>query len=63
MVTRDASCLAKDTFPDKIAKKNFLLLYLSSCLSTVVHSNKYLTRDSKTDVLFITITGNLSVAI
>ena len=64
IVTWDALCLVIDIFPDEAGKKQFFnttsrWIYLFS----VVHGNRYLPRDSKENVLSITITitGNVSV--
>ena len=61
MVTRDILHLKIVTIPNIVVKKNFPLLPVDWYLFEVVNGNRYLTRGSIQNALFIASTGNVSV--
>ena len=62
MVTRHITRLTIVIFLDVVVKNNFSPLPADWYLSRVVTANRYLPRDSNENTLFITSTGNVSVA-
>ena len=62
MVTRDILYLTIDKLLDVVVEKNFPLLSVGWYLFRLVSSNRYLTRSSSENALYITSTGNVSVA-
>ena len=62
MVTRDILYLTVDRLLDVVVKKNFPLLSLGWYLFRLVSGNRYLTRSSNENALYITGTGNVFVA-
>ena len=62
MVNRDTSQLITDTFPEAVAKIKFTQLHLVRQLLTGMNGNRYLTRASNGNVIFITATGDVHVA-
>ena len=62
MVTRDILYLTIDTLLDVEVKKNFPLLYVGWYLFRVMSGIRYLPRGSNENALYITSTGNVSVA-
>ena len=61
-VTRDILHLTIVTFLDVVVKKNFPLLPVDWYLFPVVIGNRYIPRGSNETALYITSTGNVSVA-
>ena len=61
MVTRDMPYLITDVLPEAVAKNIFSQLHLVMEPLTGVNGNRYLTRTSDGNVLFITTTGNVHV--
>ena len=49
-------------FADEVVKIKFLQLFLDGYLFTVVIGNRYLPRGGKENVLYITITGNVTMS-
>ena len=62
MVTWNILHLTIVAFLDVVVKKNFLLLPVDWYLFRVVTGNRYLTRGSNENALFITSTSNVSVS-
>ena len=62
MVTGYNLHLTKDTFLDVVLKTDFPLLSVAWYLFRMVSGNRYLPRGSNEYVLYITSTGNVSVA-
>ena len=62
VVTRDILHLTIVTFLIVVVKKNFPLLPVDWYLFWVVTGNRYLSRGSNENALFITSTGNVSVS-
>ena len=57
---KDALCLAIDIFPDEVVKR-FFFPTSGRFLFDVVHGNRFLPKDIKENVLFITIALNIFV--
>ena len=62
MITGYILHLTIDTFLDVVMKNDFPLLSVGWDLFRVVTGNRYLPRGSNKNVLYITSTGNVSVA-
>ena len=62
MITGYIVYLTMDTFVGVVVKNDFPLLFVGWYLLRVVTGNRYLPRGSNKNALYITSTGNVSVA-